>query len=87
MKDSTHKPSKPYNRKIHVNEEEWSWRIAFPHVAMRSPDGTRTIHTDAFELNDTTREVWYGGGDEEDIPQPSVTPGLVKDFLDKVLKG
>jgi len=99
MKISDHNYSRPYKRRLHIQGEEWSWRVAGYNIVARSPNGKRTVHLDSFELNETTSDEWYGPYDElddptldecccgEGIPSPPITPGLLKQFIEEnVLK-
>jgi hypothetical protein len=89
MKIHRHKPGSPFGRRIVVNGQSWSWRIAVPNVWIRSPHRDVTITTDAFELHGTTWEQWSDehGGNEPfpssiDIPRnPDVTPSLIRQCI------
>lgn len=82
-----HNKSKPYKRKLHLSDGIWTYRIAACGLWLRSPQGTTTITTDVFEVNDVTPDDWYPNDPDADYtPPPTVPPSYVKDFLiNKVL--
>jgi len=58
-KSKIHKWAQPYKRKVHIDDEIWTYRIAYPHINIRNPQGTQTFHTDVYELSGTTEEEFY----------------------------
>lgn len=89
LKASNHKYGRPYRRKLHIDGEEWSWRVAGFDIFVRSPDGCTTLHFDSYELYGSTQQEWYAETSEEDWEmggcEPEVTPGEVKRFVEEWL--
>jgi hypothetical protein len=91
MKSSiNHKWSRSFKRKIHINDEVWTYRIGGETVVIRSPNGRNTFTTDIYEINGTTRDEWNGDPEDEwalcEFHLPNVPPREIKTFiLDKCL--
>lgn len=90
MTVSDHKYARPYKRKLHLSDGIWTYRCVGTFVAIRSPDGKRTIRTDIYEINGTTYEEWMSQYDNEypssiDLPYaPLLTPASIKVFLESM---
>jgi len=88
-KSKIHKWAQPYKRKVHLGKDIWTYRVAYPHVNIRNPEGTQTFHTDVYELNGITMEEYYqyyspdvdDEWDEERGCDFPVGPGDVKRFI------
>jgi len=85
---SNHKYSRPYKRKLHLSDGIWSYRVVGTFVAIRSPDGKKTIKTDIYEINNTTYEEYMSQYDNEypssvDLPHsPDLHPKDIILFLE-----